>query len=293
MNEKNWIVKIYSQTLNTFGTGFLIGNGKYIFSCAHVFMNKEKTFFHDLKNYKFTTVENKIIEVEKYTENDHIKNDFVIIKLKNKINNISFPEINHNFNYSIFENKEAKAFGFGEIQQNEPTSINFKITDKVNSEGIVLIDESRPVIGGDSGAPVIFENKVIGWVVARANYKSGEDKKQIYTGFIQFFSDIYENVKNYIMQDINVLKERKLILEEIIKMEKENIDFKTMTDKELLDKLINLDKDEFEEFCRTNFNEFYKRKYTSTWSPLARVNAIMDFFMRNPNEKSKCIEFLK
>jgi len=101
---------------------------------------------------------------------------------------------------------------------------------------------------------------------------------------------VLHNISNF-TGDINVNTKPKIETENNVSNHVKETNLK-LSDKEITDKLFNFDNEDFEEFCRTNFKDFYKRKYSSLWTPLAKVNAIMDYFMRNHEEKVKCVEIL-
>lgn len=62
-----------------------------------------------------------------------------------------------------------------------------------------------------------------------------------------------------------------------------------MTNKEIANKLKSIEN--IDSFMDEKFNTFYKMKYNTNWSLQQKINAFIDYLMRNPMHKQTFIEY--
>lgn len=215
MDIKESIVKItYKDEL--LGTGFFISKQGYVLTCAHLFKDLSEDV---LELVKVDNKSAKIIERE-YSENS----DFAVLKIDFLPTEI-YP-LHIDFTYNTEETLAVKSYGYGNSEGGEPTAFLGEISQKIGRAVKLTINRDRQVLAGDSGGPLIKDDKIIGLI-----FKDDETdyyEKKVYGAYAYLLSS-YKNLINFFAEDeieeftenedLKQLYKRKQILEKIIKKE--------------------------------------------------------------------------
>jgi len=185
-----------SYNAETF-TGFLITNNGYLLTVSHPFnnSNNNKPVICQYGEFKF---EATLI----YKSNDDNK-DFAIIKIHNEIKQL--PAALSLFYKKIKENDEVYGYGYG-FARPDLEHGSTKFDGKIGQDYIFTPHIDRPILPGDSGAPVFDSksDKVIG--LNHQRLKSTIEGERIIQGFLLPLTDICKELENKKIQDLNFNK---------------------------------------------------------------------------------------
>lgn len=152
----------------------------------------------DINGYEF-------IELPDYFNYDKKNNiDYAILLCPDLKNKNLFP-LNCNYRLKTTKNIKTKAFGFGNIDDEEPEDFYGEISNFTRNSAKIVFAESKQQIGGDSGAPIIIDDYIVGWAYAE---KSGKfEGKELFTGYAFFLNQIPQ-----IKKIVKCNKQRKNVL---------------------------------------------------------------------------------